>query len=73
MGRMFGSAFARFLSRNPDGCHHLLKIVEEISEILKLEDPDSESLPGEKHVGIGFFTELGRYIARGCANGLPEY
>ena len=71
MGRMFGSAFARFLSRK--AAITFLKIVEEISEILKLEDPDSESLPGEKHVGIGFFTELGRYIARGCANGLPEY
>jgi len=68
MGMMFGSTFSKFLAQNPEGGHRLLKIVEEISEILKLEDPDSESLPGEKHIRIGFFTELGRYIARGYAN-----
>ncbi len=73
MGMMFGSTFAKFLAQNPENGHHLLKIVEEISEILKLEDPSSESLPGEEHIRIGFFTELGRYIARGYANGLPEY
>lgn len=73
MGMMFGSEFALFLSQNPEGGHHLLKIVEEISEILKFEDPNTESLPGEQHVRIGFFTELGRYIAHGYANGLPEY
>lgn len=73
MGVMFGSTFAKFLSQNPEDGHYLLKIVEEIAEVLKFEDPDSESLPGEKHVRIGFFTELGRYIARGYANGLSEY